>query len=46
MNDSIELPAKSMVAVAVPAGNEKGKGRGGDERANVLSGRYWDMKEI
>lgn len=43
MIDSIELPAQSMVALAVLAGNEKGKG--GDERVKALSGRYWDMND-
>ncbi|KAE9369866.1 NAD(P)-binding protein [Stipitochalara longipes BDJ] len=43
MTDDIELPAQSMVALAVLAGNEKGKGV--DERIKVLSGRYWDVKD-
>ena len=43
MTDDIELPAQSMVALAVLAGNNEDKG--GDERVKVLSGRYWDVKE-
>lgn len=43
MTDDIELPAQSMVALAVLAGNDEDKG--GDERVKVLSGRYWDVKE-
>jgi hypothetical protein len=43
MIDSIDLPAQSMVALAVLAGNEKDKG--GDERVKRLSGRYWDVSD-
>ena len=43
MNDTPELGAQSMVALAVLGGNEKGKG--GDERVKVLSGRYWDAQD-
>jgi hypothetical protein len=43
MVDSIDLPAQSMVALAVLARNEKDKG--GDERVTRLSGRYWDVSD-
>jgi hypothetical protein len=43
MTDTLELLAQSMVALDVLSGNEKGKG--GDERVKVLSGRYWDVKD-
>jgi hypothetical protein len=43
MIDSIDLPAQSMVALAVLARNEKDKG--GDERVKRLSGRYWDVSD-
>ena len=43
MIDSIDLPAQSMVALAVLVGNEKDKG--GDERVKRLSGRYWDVSD-
>ena len=43
MIDSIDLPAQSMVALAVLAGNEKDKG--GDKRVKRLSGRYWDVSD-
>jgi len=41
MTDALELPAQSMVALAVLSVNEKDKG--GDEKIKVLSGRYWDV---
>jgi short-subunit dehydrogenase len=43
MTDTLELPAQSMVALAVLGLN--GKGQGGDERVQVLSGRYWDVQD-
>jgi hypothetical protein len=43
MIDSIDLPAQSMVALAVLAGNEKDEG--GDERVKRLSGRFWDVSD-
>jgi short-subunit dehydrogenase len=41
MNDTVELPAWSMVTLAVLSGEDEGK----DERVKVLSGRYWDVED-
>lgn len=43
MTETLELPAQSIVALAVLSGNEKGKG--GDERIKALSGRYWNVTD-
>jgi len=39
--DKVELPAWSMVALAVLAGDGPGK----DERVDMLSGKYWDVND-
>lgn len=41
LSETKELPAWSMVALAVLHGN--GEGEGGDKRIGVLGGRYWDV---
>jgi hypothetical protein len=43
MIDTLELPAQSMVALAVFSLNAKEKE--GDDSVEVLSGRYWDVQD-